>query len=93
MTSRAIIAHREGKTIAESSPYRSLSDLESVFEEAASYDLERRLQIPKLPRNRADVFPVTLLALIELGKWAGVTRFYHCFHSLRYGVADALLEA
>lgn len=92
ITSRAILAHREGKSLEESSPYLSLDDLSSVFNEAASYNLNRRLQIPKLPTNRADVFPVTLLALIELGKWVGVTHFYHCFRSLRYGVADELLH-
>jgi len=92
VTSRAIIAHRAGKTLEESSPHLSMSDLVSVFEEASSYDLQQRLQIPKLPPNRADVFPVTLLALIQLGKWVGVSHFYHCFRSLRYGVADELLN-
>ena len=93
ITSRAIIAHRQGKTLAESSPYLNIKELQSVFEETASYTLNRRLQIPKLPPNRADVFPVTLLTLIELGKWVGVSQFYHCFHSLRYGVVDELLES
>lgn len=92
ITSRAMLAHREGKTLEASSPYLELSDLESVFEEAASGTLEERLKMPKLPPNRADVFPVTLLALMELGKWAGVTQFYHCFHSLRWGVVSSLLE-
>ncbi|MCB1122379.1 MAG: phosphatase [Verrucomicrobiae bacterium] len=92
ITTRAMLAHRDGKTLEASSPYLELKDLESVFSEAASYTLEQRLQMPKLPRNRADVFPVTLLALMELGKWAGVTHFYNCFHSLRWGVASSLLE-
>ena len=92
ITSRAILADRQGKDLAESSPYLSLDDLKSVFEEAASYPLERRLQIPKLPPNRADVYPVTLLALITLGEWAGVTKFYHCYHSLRWGMAYELLS-
>ncbi len=92
VTCRALLAHRKGTSLEESSPYLSIDDLQSVFEETASYDLNQRLQVPKLPANRADVFPVTLLALITLGQWAGVTRFYHCYHSLRYGVADALLR-
>lgn len=92
VTCRAILAHRKNISLEQSSPYLSIDDLQSVFEETSGYDLERRLHVPKLPANRADVFPVTLLALITLGKWAGVTRFYHCYHSLRYGVTDVLLE-
>ena len=92
ITSRAIIANRVGKTLEESDPHLSQEELLSVFDQASSYTLEERLQIPKLPSNRADVFPVTLLALIELGKWVGVTHYYHCFRSLRYGVVDELLN-
>ena len=88
---RAIIANRKGKSLENSSPYLTLDDLQSIFDEASSYNLEKRLRMPKLPRNRADVFPVTLLALITLGRWAGVSQYYHCYHSLRYGVADLLL--
>lgn len=93
ITCRAILAHRRGASLAESSPYLTLDELQSVFEEAAGYTLEKRLQIPRLPPNRADVFPVTLLAMITLGRWAGISRFYHCYHSLRYGVVDELLES
>ncbi|MCZ6674903.1 MAG: phosphatase [Verrucomicrobia bacterium] len=92
VTSRAILAHRQGKTLSESSPYLTIEDMRSIFEEASNYSLDRRLQIPKLPPNRADVFPVTLLALITLSEWAGISQFYHCFHSLRYGVAYELLR-
>lgn len=89
---RAILANRHGNSLEDSSPYLTLNDLQSIFDEASSYNLEERLRMPKLPPNRADVFPVTLLALITLGRWAGVSQFYHCYHSLRYGVADILLE-
>ena len=88
---RAILAHRKGKLLETSSPYLTVGDLQSIFDEASSYNLEQRLRMPKLPPNRADVFPVTLLALITLGRWTGVTQFYHCYHSLRYGVVDLLL--
>jgi len=89
---RAILAHRKGKSLEDSSPFLTLDDLQSIFEEASSYNLEQRLKMPKLPLNRADVFPVTLLALITLGRWAGISQFYHCYHSLRYGVTDLLLK-
>lgn len=92
ITSRAIIAHRSGKTLEESNPNLSMDQLVSVFDEVSNYNLKQRLKIPNLPPNRADVFPVTLLALIELGKWVGVSNFYHCFRSLRYGVAYVLLN-
>ena len=93
ITSRAIIAQRQGRSLEESSPHLELDDLVSVFEQASACNLEERLKIPRLPPNRADVFPVTLLALIELGKWAGVTHVYHGYHSLRWGVIHSLLES
>ena len=92
VASRSILAHRIGKDLSDSSPYLHLDDLRSVFEEVASLSLESRLKIPKLPPNRADVFPVTLLALITLGEWAEITQFYHSYHSLRWGMVDELLN-
>jgi len=89
---RFILAHRLGKNLSESSPYLHMQDLRSVFDEASNLSLESRLKIPKLPPNRADVFPVSLLALITLGEWAGITRFYHSYHSLRWGMVDELLN-
>lgn len=92
ITSRVMLADREGKTLEQSSPYLSHAQLQSVFDQVSKLTLEERLKVPKLPSNRADVFPVTLLALLELGKWSGASNYYHCFRSLRYGVADELLN-
>ncbi len=90
-TARAILGGRLGQELEESSPYMTLEGLQSVFEETRSYHLERRLHIPNLPPNRADVFPIALLVLITLGHWAGVNRFFHTFHNLRFGLASELL--
>ncbi len=91
-TARAILAGRTGRTLEESSPYMTLEGLRSVFQEVRRYHLDRRLRIPSMPPNRADVFPVSLLILIVLGQWAGVKKIFHTFHNLRFGLAAELLS-
>ena len=90
-TARAILGGRMGRKLEESSPYMTLEGLQSVFQEVRQFHLDQRLRIPNLPLNRADVFPVSLLILITLGQWAGVNRFFHTFHNLRFGLAAELL--
>ena len=90
-TVRAILGGRMGRKLEESSPYMTLEGLQSVFQEVRQFHLDQRLRIPNLPLNRADVFPVSLLILITLGQWAGVNRFFHTFHNLRFGLAAELL--
>lgn len=92
-SARAILGGRMGRELEESSPYMSLEGMQSVFQEVRRYHLEQRLYIPNLPSNRADVFPVSLLILITLGQWAGVRKFFHTFHNLRFGLAAELLQS
>ena len=91
-TARAILGGRMGRKLEDSSPYMTLEGMQSVFQEVRRYHLEQRLRIPNLPPNRADVFPVSLLILITLGQWAGVRKFFHTFHNLRFGLASELLS-
>ena len=91
-TARAILGGRMGLELEDSSPYMTMEGLRSVYKEVRRYHIDQRLRIPNLPPNRADVFPVSLLILITLGEWAGVKRFYHTFHNLRFGLAAELLQ-
>ncbi len=91
-SSRAILAALDGKELEASSPTISMVEMEAVFEKASKLHLNERLKIPKLPANRADVFPTALLTLITIGKYTGITQFYHSFYNLRYGAVAEMLN-
>ena len=50
-------------------------------------DVEQRiLQFPKLPADRADVFPAGLLAVEGVMESIGVNQLTHCYYNLRHGL-------
>jgi len=90
-TARAMLAHHRGNDLYHTDPYISLGEMKDVFAKSAGMTLEERYAMPKLPKNRADVFPCALLTLISLAEHAGIQRFYHSFRNLRFGVMAEVL--
>lgn len=65
----------------------SLSNVEFYLEKMFSLSLEERIAgFPKLPADRADVFPFGLLSVACAMKYLGHQRLIHSFHNLRHGL-------
>ncbi|MDR3228086.1 MAG: UDP-N-acetylmuramate dehydrogenase [Puniceicoccales bacterium] len=67
-----------------------VSDLLRLRDTLAALPLERRIRLPVLLPNRADIFPVALTILLELARLAGVAGFSQTTRSLRHGLAAQL---
>jgi exopolyphosphatase/pppGpp-phosphohydrolase len=64
-----------------------LSDLELIMQKMFSLSLEDRIAgFPRLPADRADVFPFGLLTVACAMKYLGYKRLTHSFHNLRHGL-------
>jgi len=64
-----------------------LSDLEFIMQKMFSLSLEDRIAgFPRLPADRADVFPFGLLSVACAMKFVGHKRLTHSFHNLRHGL-------
>lgn len=68
------------------------ASLEALIDELAPLTLEERRRIPGMPFARADVFPVALVTLLALTEAAGLPRFHHSLHNLRWGLAAETLD-
>lgn len=85
--SRLIMARKRGLNLHSSNPNLSIEALRSLYEEIANLPMEDRLNVPGLPRERADIFPAALLILLTLMDIAESPRILHSFRNLRFGLA------
>ncbi|MDR1789179.1 MAG: phosphatase [Opitutaceae bacterium] len=65
--------------------------IQKLLDRLAPLPLAKRREIPGVPAARADVLPAALMTMLALARLAGTQRFLHSDHTLRHGVADALL--
>jgi exopolyphosphatase/guanosine-5'-triphosphate,3'-diphosphate pyrophosphatase len=85
---RAILALRHGFPAKETWPAEmSRADLAALLDEIAPLDAVARARIPRLTPERADIMPAALTTILTLLDLAHVTRVFHSFHNLRFGVA------
>lgn len=93
MTSvRAIKGARHGAKLEETPAVVAVGTLEHLLDEIAPLTLEERRAIPGMPAARADVFPAALVTMLAVADYAGVERFHHSLHNLRWGLAAEALS-
>ena len=92
-TCRAIMAHRTGQTVEQSSPVLTYSVLANLAAVLAELPLADRKSIPGLPSARADVFPTALFTLLGVMEGGHIAALQHSKYNLRYGIADELLPS
>lgn len=90
---RAILAHRAGLEIEQSSPIIAHGVLVELAAELAAMPLDARKSVPKLPPARADVFPAALFTFLGVMEVGRIAALHHSKYNLRYGIADELLPA
>ena len=72
----------------------NLSEIKQLAKEVCSLSLSDRVgRFPKLPSDRADVFPFGLLTIIETMEILGTQSITHSFHNLRYGIVQDFFES
>ena len=72
----------------------NLSEIKQLAKEVCSLSLSDRVgRFPKLPSDRADVFPFGLITIIETMEFLGAQSITHSFHNLRYGIAQDFFES
>jgi exopolyphosphatase / guanosine-5'-triphosphate,3'-diphosphate pyrophosphatase len=81
-----------GRALAVESPILAVTELKRFMARVGELSLEERRRLPGLPASRADVMPAAICTFLELAQLAGVDALRHSFYSLRYGVADEILE-
>jgi len=63
------------------------SDAEEIYNNIAALSLQERiLNFPKLPADRADIFPYGLLVLLATMQFLGKDLLIHSFYNLRHGL-------
>ena len=68
-------------------PVLSRTEIDHYFEKTAAISLKERIaRFPKLPADRADVFPFGLLGISCAMQYLGQSRITHSFHNLRHGL-------
>lgn len=72
----------------------NLSEIKQLAKEVCSLSLSDRVgRFPKLPSDRADVFPFGLITIIETMEFLGTQSITHSFHNLRYGIVQDFFES
>ena len=72
----------------------NLSEIKQLAKEVCSLSLSDRVdRFPKLPSDRADVFPFGLITIIETMEILGTQSITHSFHNLRYGIVQDFFES
>lgn len=93
MTSvRAIKGALHGLKMEETPAVIATSTLEALLDEIAPMTLEERRATPGMPAARADVFPAALVTMLAVADYAGIERFHHSLHNLRWGLAAESLD-
>lgn len=88
---RAVLAARDGRTLAQTGPAIPVARLRELLEWLGGLPLARRLSVPGLPPRRADVFPVALATLLAVADAGAYPSFHHSLRNLRWGLAAELL--
>ena len=84
---RLILGYMENRSI-------NLSEIKQLAKEVCSLSLSDRVgRFPKLPSDRADVFPFGLITIIETMEILGTQSITHSFHNLRYGIIQDFFES
>jgi exopolyphosphatase/guanosine-5'-triphosphate,3'-diphosphate pyrophosphatase len=91
-SARAILALKSGLTLEASSATLSIKALKEISYTLSVMPLKERLNVPGLPKGRADVFPAALETLIALSELAHVENFHHSLYNLRWGLASEALS-
>jgi exopolyphosphatase / guanosine-5'-triphosphate,3'-diphosphate pyrophosphatase len=72
----------------------NLSEIKKLAKEVCSLSLSDRVgRFPKLPSDRADVFPFGLITIIETMELLGTQSITHSLHNLRYGIIQEFFES
>lgn len=90
-TIRVLKGARHGVELADTPATVSAFTVHDLLDELAPLNLEQRKAIPGMPAARADVFPAALVTVLAVAECAGVERFHHSLHNLRWGVAAEML--
>jgi exopolyphosphatase/guanosine-5'-triphosphate,3'-diphosphate pyrophosphatase len=90
-TIRVVKGARHGVDLADTPATVSVATVHDLLDELAPLNLAERKAIPGMPAARADVFPAALVTVLAVAESAGVERFHHSLHNLRWGVAAELL--
>ncbi|MEO0454166.1 MAG: hypothetical protein AAFY98_08525 [Verrucomicrobiota bacterium] len=88
---RAILASEQGQTLEGFGPELAFDEIESLCQRIGKMEMEERFQISGLPRQRADIYPLALIPILEVMKLSGVMKVQHSFHNLRFGLVAELL--
>lgn len=70
----------------------SIENIRAFSKELTPMSLTSRCQIPQLPANRADIFPVALTIVDGIGTYLRSTSIRPTLYNLRYGIAAKWLE-
>ncbi len=93
MTSvRAIKGALHGVRLEDTPAVVATSTLEHLLDEIAPLTLDERRAMPGMPAARADVFPAALVTMLAVADYAGIERFHHSLHNLRWGIAAEALD-
>lgn len=92
-TVRAILGAEANLDLNATAPRVPVDTLRSLLDRLRPLDLVARRAIPGMPASRADVFPAALVTMITVAELGGFDAFQHSFYNLRWGLADALLDA
>jgi exopolyphosphatase/guanosine-5'-triphosphate,3'-diphosphate pyrophosphatase len=92
-TIRVLKGALHGVALADTPAIVRVDTVAALLDELAPLDLAGRQRVPGMPASRADVFPAALVTVLAIAESAGLDRFHHSLHNLRWGVAAELLES
>lgn len=85
------LVQAQGKELTGQSPWLERVGIQDVMQTLAAMPMARRLEIPGLPANRADILPISLIPVLEVMQIARADRIMHSFHNLRFGAAADMM--
>lgn len=89
---RSIQGAKQGLRLEQTPALIEVPVMRDLLAALAPLPLAQRKAVPGLPAARADVFPAALATMLAVAEAAGLDRFHHSLHNLRYGLAAELLE-
>ncbi len=89
---RAIQGAKQGLRLEQTPALIEVPVMRDLLAALVPMTLAQRKTVPGLPAARADVFPAALATMLAVAEAAGLDRFHHSLHNLRYGLAAELLE-
>lgn len=89
---RSIQGAKQGLRLEQTPALIEVPVMRDLLAALVPMTLAQRKTVPGLPAARADVFPAALATMLAVAEAAGLDRFHHSLHNLRYGLAAELLE-